>query len=187
MIVGGAEVVTVNPVNGADVPEGVVTLTVRTVVAASLAMVIVTGRLVDVPPVPMTPVTPVPPNVTAVAPPNAVPVIVAETVVPTVPVEGVMLVITGETVFTVKPVNAAEVPTDVLTVNVREPGAALPATVIVTGRDVSVPPVPIVAVTPVPLNSTDVALDKYDPLIVAASVVPGFPVFGSMAVMTGGD
>ena len=74
--------VTVNPVNGADGPMGVVTVTVRVPVNASAAIATVTGTLVAVPPDPIVAVTPEPLNVTAVAPVRFVPEIVAPTFVP---------------------------------------------------------------------------------------------------------
>jgi hypothetical protein len=44
--------------------------------------------------------------------------------------------------------------------------------VIVIGRLLAVPPEPILAVTPVPLNVTLVAPSRFDPDIVADTVVP---------------
>src|SRR5947199_199911 len=89
------DVPTVKPVNGSDVPAGVVTRTVRTPVAAANAMVIVMGRLVGKPPLESAAVTPVPLNVTAVAPQRLVPWMSAERVVPCAPHVEVMPVITG--------------------------------------------------------------------------------------------
>src|SRR5215510_11259568 len=104
VIVGKAPPVTVKPVNGAEVPLGVVAVTVRVVNAAVGAIVMLTGKLVAVPPVPIVAATPLPLNVTAVAPERFVPAIVAETVVPCAPAFGVMDVIVGKAPpVTVKP------------------------------------------------------------------------------------
>ena len=59
-------------------------------------------------------------------------------------------------------------PTPVVTVRVRTvPAGASGAIVTRIGNDVAVPPLPIVAVTPVPLNVTAVAPPKLLPKIVA--------------------
>jgi hypothetical protein len=93
VILGSA--VTVNPLNGADVPPVVVTVTVRVPGDAPDAIAIATGKLVAVPPLPIVAVTPDPLNVTAVAPPRLVPEIVAATVVPEAPLDGLIPVIAG--------------------------------------------------------------------------------------------
>ena len=71
---------TVNPVNGSEVPAGVVTVTVRVPNSACGAMVVVMGTLVEDPPSPTVAVTPVPLNTTAVAPVIFEPVTVADIV-----------------------------------------------------------------------------------------------------------
>ena len=69
-------------------------------------------------------------------------------------------------------VAAADVPAGELTVKVRSPAMASGATVMVTGRLVSVPPEAIVAVTPVPMKVTAVAPARLKPVIVADTVEP---------------
>ena len=61
------------PVNGGEVPSGVVTVSVRVVNSAVEPIVIVVGKLVEVAPVPIVAVTPLPLNVTPVAPRRFVP------------------------------------------------------------------------------------------------------------------
>src|SRR5207247_3323777 len=87
--------VTVKPLNAGDVPIGVVTVKVRVSVDAPAAIVTVMGRLVAVPPVPMVAVTPLPLNVTAVAPPRPVPLMVAGTLVPAATADGLIPVMIG--------------------------------------------------------------------------------------------
>jgi len=70
-------------------------------------------------------------------------------------------------------------------VTVLDPVAALAVIVTVTGRLVAVPPAPIVAVTPVPLNVTAVAPERFVPAIVAENVVPCVPEDGAMEEMEG--
>jgi len=151
-------------------------------------MVIVTGRPVAVPPVPMLTVTPLPLNVTAVAPVRFRPLIFEGTVVPAVPEGGVMPVITGNVppvgCCTVKPVNGADVPAAVVTVKLRVSNVALVVIVMLTDRP-AVPAVPTIAVTPVPLKSTLVAPVRSVPLIRAGRVVPKVPDDGLMPVMFG--
>ena len=72
--------VIVKPLNGTDVPAGVVTVSVLAPVAAPDEIVIETGKLVDVAPLLIDAVTPLPLNDTAVAPVRLVPAIVADTV-----------------------------------------------------------------------------------------------------------
>ena len=55
---------TVNPLNGVDIPEGAVTVTVRSVAAAPELISMRIGRVVAVPPVSSVAVTPEPLNVT---------------------------------------------------------------------------------------------------------------------------
>src|SRR3989454_5157903 len=179
--------VTVKLLNGADVPLGVVTVTVLAPSPAPAAIVTVMGRLVAVPPVSMVAVTPLPLNVTAVAPPRPVPLMVAGWLVPAAPEDGVIPVTTGPPEFTVKPLNAGDVPIGVVTVKVRVSVDAPAAIVTVMGRLVAVPPVSMVAVTPLPLNVTAVAPPRPVPLMVAGSLVPGAPEDGLIPVITGTD
>src|SRR5438093_12686904 len=91
------------------------------------------GRLVAVPPVSMVAVTPLPLNVTAVAPPRPVPLMVAGWLVPAAPEDGLIPVIIGTDV-TVKPLNAGDVPIAVVTVTVRvSVDARAPAVTVVGG------------------------------------------------------
>ena len=62
--------------------------------------------------------------------------------------------------LTLNPLNGGEVPAGVVTVNVRAPIAAVELIAMVMVRLVSVL-LPIEAVTPLPLNTTDAAPDKY--------------------------
>ena len=144
------------------------------------------GRLVAVPPVPMVAVTPLPLNVTAVAPFRFVPLMVAGTLVPGVPEDGLIPVIAGGAgEVTVKPVNGRDVPIPVVTVSVRVSVDAPAAIVTVMGRLVAVPPVSMVAVTPLPLNVTAVAPPRPVPLMVAGWLVPAAPEDGVIPVTTG--
>ena len=95
MIVGKGSAVTVKPVNGGEVPFGVATVRLRVVNSAVEPIVIVAGKLVEVPPAPIVAVTPLPLKVTAVAPDKFVPVIVADTVEPCAPEAGDIPVIDG--------------------------------------------------------------------------------------------
>src|SRR5207249_4961337 len=153
--------------NGADVPLGVVTVTVLAPSPAPAAIVTVMGRLVAVPPVSMVAVTPLPLNVTAVAPFRLRSEERRVGNVPGAPGEGLLPVIIGPDV-TLKPLNAGDVPIGVVTVKVRVSVDAPAAIVTVMGRLVAVPPVPMVAVTPLPLNVTAVAPFRLVPLMVAA-------------------
>src|SRR5881397_1402395 len=178
--------VTVKPLNAGDVPIGVVTVKVRVSVDAPAAIVTVMGRLVAVPPVSMVAVTPLPLNVTAVAPPRPVPLMVAGWLVPAAPEDGLIPVIMGTDV-TVKPLNAGDVPIGVVTVKVRVSVDAPAAIVTVMGRLVAVPPVSMVAVTPLPLNVTAVAPPRPVPLMVAGWLVPAAPEDGLIPVIIGTD
>ena len=80
--------------------------------------------------------------------------------------------IRGDDDVTVKLAKRLAVPVSVFTENCRAPVAAPAAIVIVTGRLVDVPPVPIVAVTPLPENTMEVAPVRFVPVIVAAMFVP---------------
>src|SRR5207244_1343614 len=186
LIVGAGDV-TVNELNGSEFPCGAMTLTLRAVRGALDAILIVTGRLISVRPVPMVAVTPDPLKTTAVAPVNPVPLTVAPSVLFTTPEFGLIPVITGRACVTVKLLNGADVPLGVVTVNVRVSVAAPAAIVTVMGRPLAVPPVPIVAVTPLPLKLTAVAPLRFDPLMVAATLVPGAPEDGVIPVIIGPD
>src|SRR5262245_8561008 len=85
----------------------------------------------------------------------------------------------------VKPLKGAEVPAGVVTVKVRVVNSAVGAIVIVIGKLVLVPPDPTVAVTPLPLNATAVAPDRFVPAIMAGSVVPCAPEVGAIDVIVG--
>lgn len=91
---GNKGAVTVKDEKGALVPEGVVTVNVRAPVAAPAVMVMSADTLPAALAV-IAAVTPVPEKVTAVAPVRLLPVMVADTVVPRVPLAGVMAVIEG--------------------------------------------------------------------------------------------
>ena len=101
--------------------------------------------------------------------------------VPWTPLGGFMDVIVGNPV-TVKPMNEDDVPMGVVTVKVRSPAAAPADTEIVIGRLVPVPPLPIAAVTPVPLKVTAVAPDRLAPVIVARTVAPTIAELGDIDV-----
>src|SRR3989442_189763 len=181
----GADV-TVKELNASEFPCGAMTLTLRAARGASDAIVIVTGRLVSVRPVPMVAVTPDPLKTTAVAPVKPVPLTVAPRVLFTTPEFGLIPVITGRACVTVKLLNGADVPLGVVTVTVLAPSPAPAAIVTVMGRLVAVPPVPMVAVTPLPLNLTAVAPFRFVPLMVAGTLVPGIPEGGLIPVIAGG-
>src|SRR5207249_2564520 len=181
----GACVVTSTLLSRADVPGGVVTVTVRGPVPASGAIVTVIGRLVAVPPVPMVAVTPLPLKLTAVAPLRFDPLMVAGRLVPGAPEDGVIPVTTGSPDVTVKPLNPGDVPAGVVTAKVRVSVAAPAAIVTVMGRLLAVPPVPMVAVTPLPLKLTAVAPLRFDPLIVAGRLLPAVPEDGVIPEIAG--
>ena len=63
-------------------------------------------------------------------------------------------------------------PVGVFTEKERWPVAAPLVIVIVTGTLVEVPPVPIVALNPVPAKTTDVRFVRFVPVIVAVTDVP---------------
>ncbi len=148
--------VTVKLPEGAEVPTGVVMEIVLRPRDACGSMVMVIGRLVAVPPLPMVAATPPPLNVTEDAPDKPDPVIVTPRVVPCAPLPGESAEIEAKGV-TLNPLNADEVPVGVVTVTACTPREAPDATETVTGRVVGVPPVLIVAVTPVPSNFTALA------------------------------
>jgi len=177
--------VTVKPLNPGDVPAGVVTAKVRVSVAAPAAIVTLMGRLLAVPPVPIVAVTPLPLKLTAVAPLRFEPLMVAPRIVPAAPEDGVIPVMTGPADVTVKPLNPGDVPAGVVTAKVRVSVEAPAAIVTLMGRLLAVPPVPIVAVTPLPLKLTAVAPPKFDPLTVAPRLVPAAPEDGVIPVMIG--
>src|SRR5437867_12517924 len=86
---------------------------------------------------------------------------------------------------TVKPLKAGDVPAGVVTAKVRVFVAAPAAIVTMMGRLLAVPPVPIVAVTPLPLKLTAVAPSRYDPVIVARRLLPADPDDGVIPVIIG--
>ena len=73
------------------------------------------------------------------------------------------------------PLNKVVVPVGVFTENCLRPVAAALPIVICTGTLAAVPPERIVADTPVPLNTIEVAPVKFVPLIVAFIVAPCAP------------
>src|SRR5689334_8322527 len=95
---------------------------------------------------------------------------------------------------TVNPAIVSEVPVGVFTDTLRVRGrcvkafvvCASPAMVMDTGRLVAVPPPRTTPRTPVPLNTTDVAPDRLVPVIVAVTVVPWAPEFGTIELTVGG-
>ena len=87
--------------------------------------------------------------------------------------------------LTVNPANKSDNPAGELTENDRCPIAAVGAMVIITGKLVDVPPGCIAAVTPLPVNTTDVAPVRPVPVIVALNVVPRTPVLGEIPVIAG--
>ena len=92
--------------------------------------------------------------------------------------------ITGRAAI-VKPLNGEDAPIGVVTVTVRDPSGASAATEIDIGRAVGVPPLPIAAVTPVPLIATAVAPYRPPPEIVALIVAPGIARLGEIRVIKG--
>src|SRR5437867_258539 len=176
--------VTVKPLKAGDVPAGVVTAKVRVSVAAPAAIVTMMGRLLAVPPVPIVAVTPLPLKPTAVAPPRFDPLIVAGRLLPAAPEDGVIPVIAGTTIARA-PRNASDVPAGVVTATVRGTVPAPAAIVIVMGRLLAVPPVPIVAVTPLPLKATAVAPSRFVPVMVAGRLLPAAPEDGVIPVIAG--
>jgi len=144
-----------------------------------------TGKVVGLP-VPIDADTPDPLKVIAVAPVKSVPVIVAPTIVPCIPLSGVIVVITGGDAM-VYPLNGDVVPNAVASVTVLKPSAAAGSMSTVIGTLVEVPPLPIVPVTPDPLKDTTEAPLRLLPKIVAGTLPPRGPIFGEMLVMTGVD
>jgi hypothetical protein len=161
-----------NPSNALEGPPGVLTVTVRDPTGAPVATVIATGRFVlSAPPV-RTPDTPVPLNATPVAALRFTPTITAAIVEPVSPTLGLIDVIVGAVVaVTANPSNGAEILSDVASVSDRGPGAAVLAIEIVTGRLVVVAAPETFAVTPAPLNTTEVTPARFVPDITAATVV----------------
>jgi hypothetical protein len=157
---------TVKPLNGADIAADVVTENACNPVVAFLAIEMPIGRVVAVPPLPIVAVTPVPLNVTEVAPVRPVPVIVALSVALCAPWLGEIPAIVIGFAVTVKPLYGDDVPTGVVTVIVRNPSVDWGSIVIVRGKLVAVPPLPIAAATPDPLNVTADAPVRSVPVIV---------------------
>jgi hypothetical protein len=122
-------------------------------------MLRVTGRLVSLPPLPITAVTPVPENVSAVAPFSVLPAMVAEKDVPGFPEAGEMDVIDGPLTLdaTTEKVTALLVPPAVVTVTLRTPDVADAAIENEVVRDVALVTFTPPTATPVPLTVTVVA------------------------------
>src|SRR5207249_3358690 len=106
--------------------------------------------------------------------------------VPAAPEDGLIPVIMGSD-LTVKPLKAGDVPAGVVTAKVRVSVAAPTAIVTMMGRLLAIPPVPIVAVTPLPLKLTAVAPPRFDPLMVALRLVPAAPEDGLSPDLMGSD
>src|SRR5437773_11998455 len=98
---------------------------------------------------------------------------VARRLAPAAPEDGLLPVTMGSDV-TVKPLKAGDVPAGVVTAKVRVSVAAPAAIVTMMGRLLAVPPVPIVAVTPLPLKLTAVAPSRSVPLRSAERRVGAF-------------
>jgi hypothetical protein len=96
-----------------------------------------------------------------------------------------VLLVPAPVAFIAKPVNRLDDPVGVLTENCRCPVVAVPVMLIVTGRLVEVPPDPTVAVTPVPVNTRDVAPDKLVPLMTAGYDAPCCPDVTDMDAIIG--
>src|SRR5262245_31158322 len=93
----------------------------------------------------------------------------------------------GVVPLTVNAENPSEDPVDPTTLTMYGPGTTCGRIVIVTGSDVSVRPLPIVATTPglAPPNHTSVTLPKFLPVITAFIVCPKTkdPTDGEIPVM----
>jgi len=85
---------------------------------------------------------------------------------------------------TEKPVKGGVVPEGVVTVTVRDPGVASGAMVTNTVRLVELPEA-ITPVTPLPLNVTAVAPERFGPDTVVMTVAPGGPLEGETDVIDG--
>ena len=110
---------------------------------------------------------------------------VATAVVPAAPVDGENDTIPGDGGDpTVKPSNDADAPPGMVTVTVRNPGAAPGAIDTFANRSVAIEVV-TVAVTPVPLNSTPVAASRFCPNMKALVAEPGSPFEGEINVIAG--
>src|SRR5205823_9472221 len=96
------------------------------------------------------------------------------------PDAGVIEVMIGTLGVIRNPSNTADVPVEVVTCKVRAATLAPGAMFTVIGSIVSLPPPPIVAVTPDPLNVTAVGLLRLEPVMVASIVVPCVPDAGLM-------
>jgi hypothetical protein len=182
MIPSDPVTITVNPSKGVDVESALDAVSLRTPGAASDAIVIVTGRLESVPPLPTVMVTPVPLAVTEFTPSRWAPEIVAERDVPVLPTEGVIPVIA--VLVTMKSVGV-DVPPGVVTVNILGPVTASAAIDKEIGSVDADPPARTAAVMPVPLKVTFVAPDRPVPNIVAVNDVPAVPILGVMLVTKG--
>ena len=84
-----------------------------------------------------------------------------------------------------KPLNGSEVPPGPVTETVRRPSAAIGLIEIAMGRVVDVAPVPIVAVTPDPLNVTAEAPVKSIPEMTPKRFDPVAPMPGLRPVIVG--
>ena len=185
-VITGRGGVTVNDWNGSEAAPALLTTTVRAPSAAPGSTVITIGRFVSVPPAATAPVTPLPPNAT-LAPCRFVPVMWAVTVDPWFPCVGLIAVIVGFGPVTKNPSNDSDDPDGVVRVTLRKSRAAVELIVIVTGADVAVPPAFTDPVTPVPLNCTPAAPERFVPVTVAFRTVPTAPDPGLIPVTAGAD
>ena len=142
------------------------------------------GRLVSVPAPAIEADTPSP-LMTDVTPERFVPVIVAETTLSCITDVGLTAVIAGIPGAIVRPANGAEVPAPELTATVRVPIAAAPATLIVIGTAVLVPPGPMAAVIPGPLTETAFTPDRFAPRATTDTIAPCAMVAGTSEVIRG--
>jgi len=131
-------------------------------------------------------VMPVPDTETAVCPTmKFVPVIVTFATEAASALAGSIAVAVGTGRVTENPVKGSESPVAVRTVMVRWPVAAVGAMVIWTDRVVALLALPMLAVTPVPLKTTDVAPVRLVPVIVAEIVELCAPEATDIPLMLG--
>jgi hypothetical protein len=168
-------------------PAAARTVNVWAPVAAPLAILIATGTCVSVPVPEILAVTPAPEKVTALAPDRLLPVMMAFTASPRVPMLGLMPEIVGAACCTVKTTfrGLLVVPPGVVTVKLRDPTAALGSIVRFTDTLVSLLPDILSTLMPEPGKVTSLAPARFDPLIVAVTRLPGVPLVGLMPVITG--
>ena len=178
------------PPGNVTISEPLVTVISRAVVAALLAMLTFTVRLLEADAVAALAVTPVPLKVTADALVKCVklPVMVTGRLLcPCWPVFGLILVMTGVPGSTVKALSKVTNSEPVVTVTLRAPSVALPM-VTFTVRLVAVAAVGALAATAAPLKVTTDALLKWVKLpvmVTAKPVCPCWPLLGLADNRTG--